>query len=164
VSTSASRKVTFSSTRLAIATNLSRGWVWEGHIDHAFTKTTFSGENIRARLFAPVIDPRIVSWHGNTFGQQWFIEGGKQTTNLASLNKTTLRAFPIPVPPLAERRPIVAKVDELMAVCDELEQSLATEQDRLLEALLLMRWKIRFQRESMHSLSPFQPEVITQLG
>ena len=51
-----------------------------------------------------------------------------------------------------------------MAVCDELEQSLATERARLLEALLLMRWKIRFQRESMHSLSPFQPEVITQLG
>jgi len=56
-----------------------------------------------------------------------------------ALNKTTLRAFPIPVPPLAEQRRIVAKVDELMAVCDELEQSLATEQTeraRLLEALL----------------------------
>jgi hypothetical protein len=81
-----------------------------------------------------------------------------------ALNKTTLRAFPIPVPPLAEQRRIVAKVDDLMAVCDELEQSLATERARLLEALLLMRWKIRFQRESMHSLSPFQPQVITQLG
>lgn len=56
-----------------------------------------------------------------------------------ALNKTTLRAFPIPVPPLAEQRRIVAKVDELMAVCDELEQSLATEQTeraRLLESLL----------------------------
>ena len=81
-----------------------------------------------------------------------------------ALNKTTLRAFPIPVPPLAEQRRIDAKVDELLAVCDELEQSLATERARLLEALLLMRWKIRFQRESMHSLSPFQPQVITQLG
>jgi type I restriction enzyme, S subunit len=43
------------------------------------------------------------------------------------------------LPPLPEQRGIVAKVDELMAVCDELEQSLAAEQTervRLLEALL----------------------------
>jgi type I restriction enzyme S subunit len=55
------------------------------------------------------------------------------------LNLKTLRALPIPLPPLAEQHRIVAKVDELMAVCDELEQSLATEQTeraRLLEALL----------------------------
>ena len=50
-----------------------------------------------------------------------------------------LKRLPIGVPPLAEQRRIVAKVDELMAVSDELEQSLATEQTeraRLLEALL----------------------------
>jgi hypothetical protein len=51
-----------------------------------------------------------------------------------------LTTLPTPcLPPLAEQSRIVAKVDELMAVCDELEQSLATEQterSRLLEALL----------------------------
>jgi type I restriction enzyme S subunit len=43
------------------------------------------------------------------------------------------------VPPLAEQRRIVAKVDELMALCDRLEASLATANEtrrRLLEALL----------------------------
>jgi type I restriction enzyme S subunit len=114
---------------------LGRGWVWEGQINPCIHQNHV----YRARLFAPIIDPRLVSWHGNTFGQQWFIEGGKQTTNLASLNKTTLRSFPVPIPPLAEQRRIVATVEELMAICDELEHSLAaeqTERGRLLEALL----------------------------
>jgi type I restriction enzyme, S subunit len=44
-----------------------------------------------------------------------------------------------PVPPLAEQHRIVAKVDELMALCDRLEASLTTADDtrrRLLDALL----------------------------
>jgi len=50
-----------------------------------------------------------------------------------------LRNFLIPLPPLAEQHRIVAKVDELMAVCDQLEAQLTTAQDgrgRLLEAVL----------------------------
>ncbi|MDA0253755.1 MAG: restriction endonuclease subunit S [Planctomycetota bacterium] len=45
----------------------------------------------------------------------------------------------IALPPLAEQRRIVAKVEELMALCDQLEASLAsaaTDRARLLEALL----------------------------
>ena len=45
----------------------------------------------------------------------------------------------IPVPPLAEQRRIISKVDELMAFCDRLEASLTTADDtrrRLLDGLL----------------------------
>jgi type I restriction enzyme S subunit len=45
----------------------------------------------------------------------------------------------IPIPPLAEQHRIVAKVDELMALCDQLEASLTTSDNtrrRLLDALL----------------------------
>ena len=44
-----------------------------------------------------------------------------------------------PPPPLAEQHRIVAKVDELMTLCDQLEVSLATGNDtrrHLLDALL----------------------------
>ena len=47
--------------------------------------------------------------------------------------------MPIPVPPLAEQRRIVAKVDELMALVDALETQLATAHttaEKLMEAVV----------------------------
>ncbi|MFM2006821.1 MAG: hypothetical protein RLZZ09_2476 [Pseudomonadota bacterium] len=38
-----------------------------------------------------------------------------------NLNADKVRVLPIPLPPLAEQHRIVAKVDELMALCDQLE-------------------------------------------
>ncbi len=50
-----------------------------------------------------------------------------------------IRELEIPLPPLAEQHRIVAKVDQLMALCDQLEAQLTTAQSesrRLLEAVL----------------------------
>jgi len=61
------------------------------------------------------------------------------TTQQVELNTSAVVALPLPVPPLAEQQRIVAKVDELMALCDKLEQqqtdSSATHQT-LVETLL----------------------------
>ncbi len=56
-----------------------------------------------------------------------------------TLNVGLIEQTPIPLPPLAEQHRIVAKVDELMALCDRLGASLTGAADtrrRLLEALL----------------------------
>lgn len=56
-----------------------------------------------------------------------------------NINLEILNAVLIPFPPLAEQQRIVAKVDELMALCDRLEAQLTTTQTesrRLLEAVL----------------------------
>jgi type I restriction enzyme S subunit len=71
-------------------------------------------------------------------GQQLIqrFDNGSAQPNLAA---NSVKQFVTPVPPLGEQRRIVAKVDELMAVCDELERSLAraqTGRTRLLGAVL----------------------------
>jgi type I restriction enzyme S subunit len=43
------------------------------------------------------------------------------TTNQVELAATTVAELPIPCPPLAEQKRIVAKVNELMTLCDQLE-------------------------------------------
>jgi restriction endonuclease S subunit len=68
-----------------------------------------------------------------------FMLGSRVTTAQPNMSLTDIREFPIPFPPLAEQHRIVAKVDELMAVCDRLEASLGEGDDkrrRLLDALV----------------------------
>ncbi|PJG50550.1 restriction endonuclease subunit S [Bradyrhizobium forestalis] len=68
-----------------------------------------------------------------------FMLGSRVITAQPNMSLTDAREFPVPLPPLTEQRRIVAKLDELMALCDRLEASLvATAATRrcLLEALL----------------------------
>lgn len=76
----------------------------------------------RARSMVVDWEPRWAEMYLNsTSARQYFAGSSKQTTNLASINMTQLRACAFPLPPLAEQHRIVAKVDELMALCDRLE-------------------------------------------
>lgn len=55
------------------------------------------------------------------------------------INVATVKAYPIPLPPVGEQRRIVAKVNELMELCVQLETQLTiarNENHRLLEAVL----------------------------
>jgi type I restriction enzyme S subunit len=68
-----------------------------------------------------------------------FMLGSRVVTAQPNMSLTDVRGFPIPLPPLAEQRRIVARVDELMALCDRLEASLSESEHtrrRLLDALL----------------------------
>jgi type I restriction enzyme S subunit len=63
---------------------------------------------------------------------------GAQST-MPKINHDILVNLPIPLPPIAEQHCIVAKVDQLMALCDQLESRLTTAQTevvRLLESVL----------------------------
>jgi type I restriction enzyme, S subunit len=80
----------------------------------------------RARMRSTELTP---SWFENYFnsplGRSYFESASKQTTNLASINMRQVRSCPVPLPPLAEQRRIVAKVEQLMALVDKLETQLA---------------------------------------
>ena len=72
--------------------------------------------------------------------RQYFSEQASgASSTMPKINQPTLTNAPVPLPPLAEQHRIVAKVDELMAVCDQLETQLTTTESdsrRFLEAVL----------------------------
>ncbi|EGQ9205993.1 restriction endonuclease subunit S [Vibrio cholerae] len=62
-----------------------------------------------------------------------------QTTNIANISLGGMRPIPTPIPPKEEQSRIVAKVDELMALCDQLaalQQKRRTLQNHLRQATL----------------------------
>ena len=73
---------------------LGRGWVWKGEVDECIHQNHV----FRSRLLQNTVIPEIVSWWGNSFGQDFFTRVGKQTTNLASINLNVLSQFPHPPP------------------------------------------------------------------
>lgn len=50
-----------------------------------------------------------------------FQQAAQQTTNIAHLSASRLAAIEFPLPPVPEQHRIVAKVDQLMALCDQLK-------------------------------------------
>ena len=69
-----------------------------------------------------------------------YLSGSAVGATMQNLNQAILLSVVIGLPPLAEQHRIVARVDELMALCDRLETSLATADDTrccLLGALLI---------------------------
>jgi type I restriction enzyme S subunit len=91
------------------------------------------------RLNSKFIDPGFFFWVLRSSLWQGQLEAiMEQTTrNQVSIQKQAF--FQIVVPPILEQHRIVAKVDELMALCDQLEASLAggdATRRRLLDALL----------------------------
>jgi type I restriction enzyme S subunit len=105
---------------------LGRGWVWNGelpeciHQNHVF----------RARLHIGAMNPKLLSWYANTFGQKFFFDEGKHTTNLASISMTKLKGLPVPIPPPSEQTRIVAEVERRLSVVEELEAVVAANLQR----------------------------------
>ena len=102
---------------------------------------TFASYLIRVRVSREHFSPHFLNLTMNTpqFRGTQIVPLIKKQTGQANVNGTALKHMLIPVPPLAEQHRIVAKVDELMALCARLEASLATGDEtrgRLLDALL----------------------------
>ena len=100
----------------------------------------YAGYLVRVRPSVNHVNPRYLLHMLNAAYVRDQIEIPIRTTvGLKNVNTTELGILTIPLPPLAEQQRIVAKVDELMALCDKLKAQLTTTQTesrRLLEAVL----------------------------
>jgi type I restriction enzyme S subunit len=90
---------------------IGRGWVWDGtvpdmiHQNHVF----------RVRLHSVSLNPFFVSHYANEMGRRFFIDEGKQTTNLASISLSKISMLPVPIPPPAEAAEILRRVSDALA-------------------------------------------------
>lgn len=97
--------------------------IWHGEIEDCLHQNHV----FKARPLHPEWSSRWTELYLNSaLARTYFAAASKQTTNLASINMTQLKAFVLAVPPLPEQHRIVAKVDDLMALCDRLQADLAT--------------------------------------
>jgi len=106
---------------------LGRGWIWTG----ALSECIHQNHVFRARIIDRILYPKLLSWYGNTVGQQYFFDEGKQTTNLASLNSSKLKALPVLVPPQAEQIRIVEAIESYLSRLDDAMETLERVQRNL---------------------------------
>jgi type I restriction enzyme S subunit len=83
---------------------LGRGTVWNGQISPCLHQNHV----FRVRSNRDYLIPEFLALvSGSAYGKRFFIVSSKQSTNLASINSTQLKSFPIPCPPISEQQRIL---------------------------------------------------------
>ena len=100
---------------------LGRGCVWNGEIENCIHQNHIFAVRCRSTML-----PRfLVALMGSSHGRAYFQLTAKQTTNLASTNSSTLRAFPVFLPPVTEQECILSQIE---TDTSELERTMAAAQ------------------------------------
>ena len=112
---------------------------------------------IRIRLAEELAEPSFLRWISGADLVREEVETKCATTvGNWGISAGKLKTCLVPLPPLAEQHRIVAKVDELMALCDQLEQQLSQadqQRRRLLEAVLAeaLGGRLSTEQEESHA-------------
>ena len=129
---------------------LGRGFIWRGqlklcvHQNHVFAVRTD-----RKRLL-----PDFFAYEAQSdYGKAYFLKVAHKTTNLASINSTKLKAFPVLIPELDEQREIVSIIEAIDRKID-LHRRKCTVLEELFKALLhkLMTGEIRVEELDLPSI------------
>ena len=102
---------------------LGRGTVWNDEIPNC----VHQNHVFKARLDQTKANPRYVAyWSMSAFARNYFYNKGKQSVNLASINKTVLSALTLPLPSLTEQEAALREIESRLSVCDEIEKTVDT--------------------------------------
>ena len=102
---------------------LGRGTVWNDEIPNC----VHQNHVFKARLDLKKANPRYVAyWSMSAFARNYFYNKGKQSVNLASINKTVLSALTLPLPSLPEQEATLREIESRLSVCDSIEKTVDT--------------------------------------
>ena len=108
---------------------LGRGAVWQGQIPNCLHQNHV----FRVRCNQDVLLPNFLAlWAASDFGKKFFMLASKQSTNLASINSTQLKKFPVLRPSLDEQR-------DTLRVVEAVGTSIEVERQELKKLQLLKR-------------------------
>ncbi|UEP34728.1 restriction endonuclease subunit S [Burkholderia ambifaria] len=126
---------------------LGRGDVWEGEISPCLHQN---------HVFAVRPDPEklnsyfLAALAASDYGKQYFLSCAKRTTNLASINSSQLKAFPVLLPPLEIQREIsevVAAANAKVAVLESRQAALQSLKRGLMQKLLTGEWRVKLDAD-----------------
>lgn len=101
---------------------LGRGTVWEGQIPNCLHQNHV----FKVRLNQEEMLPEFLSvYSASNFGKTFFILSSKQSTNLASINKSQLKEFPILKPELTEQHRILNAIKSQALILEATNSSLS---------------------------------------
>ena len=104
---------------------LGRGAIWRGEFDpcvhqnHVFV----------VRCKADLIPEYLNIWTATSPVRRFFLVAGKQTTNLASISKSSLGELPVALPSLPEQRAIAAALNDIDALLAGLDRLIVKKRD-----------------------------------
>ena len=114
---------------------LGRGTVWEGQIKNCLHQNHI----FVVRPNPEVLNPYFLSYQaGSRYGKAYFLSCSKQTTNLASINSTQLKNFPVIIPSMMEQEVIIRLIDSSL----EKEQQAKNVAESVLDQIDLMKKSI----------------------
>jgi type I restriction enzyme S subunit len=85
---------------------LGRGAVWQGQV----TPCIHQNHVFAVRLTDPTLSQWVARFTSTDAARAYFFLRSKQSTNLASINQTNVRELPVPMPPVEERKAVLAEV------------------------------------------------------
>ncbi|BDI05980.1 hypothetical protein CATMQ487_29500 [Sphaerotilus microaerophilus] len=96
---------------------LGRGAVWRGQIDPCIHQNHV----FAVRCGDSLLPDYLNAWTSGVQARQYFMLAGKQTTNLASISKSSLGELPVALPSVAEQQAIAAVLADMDAELEALE-------------------------------------------
>lgn len=102
---------------------LGRGTIWRDEIENCVHQNHVFKARINAEKALPLY---VAYWSMATPARNYFYTKGKQSVNLASINKTGLSMLPIPLIPIEQQDKVIEEIESKLSVCDSIEETVDT--------------------------------------